>query len=84
MKGKYEIHITFNYDVPCVDQTWSYSRIDGDPILGKGVKIYHTTYEDTESLARKKILDVLDKIPNEYIENLIRMKIEHVIFDIKY
>lgn len=89
MNSYYECHITVedpNYDwcrILIENMKWKYSRIDGDPIMGPGVKQYATRHYNSK-LDKEKVLDELFSAANELIDNGIkvtRRKIELVIWD---
>lgn len=90
MTDKYEAHITFTYDSQSIlidnikeleDADWKFSKIDGDPLLGEGLKCYLTNHSDdydelyfgavwTAGWCESLDCDVL------------RIKIEQTLFDI--
>lgn len=86
----YECHITMEEykehilrQVCSQDNLWKFSKIEGDPILGSGTKLYATAHFPGNT----KKSDVLQKL-NEAVEGLtllnmkvIRKKIEFVIHD---
>lgn len=87
-KNYYECHITMLGDKnilrPLVEQSkWKFSAIDGDPVLGDGIKCYATMFYSN----RFKDTDVLDKllaVANDLAAagaQIIRKKIEFVIWD---
>lgn len=74
----YELHVTLTEPAPD-HPGWHPSAIDGDPVLGDGVKHYKTAATKTEKEARKWIADAKLLWPQA-----IRYKIEHVIYDERY
>lgn len=86
MKNYYEAHITTKNHVPekiITDLGWKYSKIDGDPTFGVGIKCYATKlfnvrHDKSVVLAElHKVADILST--GGY--NVIRRKIELVIYD---
>lgn len=102
MKPYYECHITMmpqvvrsSPELPAYLEKltgWRFSQIDGDPVLGHGVKCYLTkhypastnTSHATAEADRIIVLmgNVADKIRNAGLD-VIRQKIELVVFDTK-
>lgn len=87
----YELHITFlekkeqELRVKLFVEVygWKYSIIDGDPVLGEGVKMYATIHFPT-SYGIKRVKDTLLWTSNRLQAagfNVIRNKIECVVFD---
>lgn len=84
----FEVHITFNSTPEGIEEFvksigWKFSKIDGDPKLGEGVKSYATLHTTLEfGFAKTKILlhsAVETFLMQEYVP--IRMKIETVVYD---
>lgn len=97
MKPYYECHITFlmpgrQADYLEAHTDWKFSRIDGDPVMGAGLKCYltkhfpasahtsHTTAEADKVVV--KMGEVANFLKLSGIE-VIRQKVELVIFDTK-
>lgn len=92
-KPYYEVHITIFDDFSIgrdilkrtiEAQGWTFSAIEGDIILGKGVKIYATKhYNMRYSIATiRELLDIKAAALTCVIgAKVIRKKIEHVIHD---
>lgn len=90
MKEYYEAHITMLGDKdkirPIVEKVgWKFSCIDGDPVLGEGIKCYATTFFNTRigkdnALAN---LDIAANLIEEHNIEITRRKIELVIYDTK-
>jgi hypothetical protein len=88
MKEYYECHVTMlgNPDDirPIVEETkWKFSAIDGDPVLGDGIKCYATMFfkghmRDTDVI--NILHGVADHIAFQGV-NVIRRKVERVIYD---
>lgn len=90
----YECHITIEATGEYMQQKaqeliekrgWKFSKIDGDPVLGKGVKCYATNH-----FAAKKNVDEVIRNMSYLAEELfaasflvIREKVELIIFDTK-
>lgn len=90
MRKYYESHVTMEGDPvvvkPLVENLgWKFSKIDGDPILGKGVKCYATMHHSF-AIPEGDVLDVLH-ITAAALRgngvNVTREKIEVVIYDTK-
>ena len=77
-QNKYELHITLLEPVEL--EGWKSSAIDGDPLLGDGVKYYLTTYSVSEEQGHDKINQALDVLHNKKV---IRAKIEHIVYDVR-
>ena len=82
-EGKYELHITLTKAVEL--EGWKSSAIDGDPLLGDGVKHYLTTYTSDEETARKKLWNGLWELADRGLRlTVLRAKIEHIIYDVRF
>lgn len=91
MKQYYECHITLLGNKKIIEENvkvtkWRFSSIDGDPVLGDGVKCYATMFFKS-SLTEKFVLNKLHKTA-DFLQhiiglNVIRRKIEKVIYDDK-
>ena len=90
-KEYYECHITMEGDAkkiePIVEKTgWKFSKIDGDPILGAGVKCYATAHFNTR-YCREFVQQQVDLVAQIFREQkgikLLRRKVELVLYDIK-
>lgn len=88
MKNYYELHITMvgepDHLRPLVEGVkWKFSAIDGDPVLGDGVKCYATTFFNI----KKSELDVIGTLIETSAllsragAKVIRKKVEKVLFD---
>lgn len=88
MSPYYEVHITMETDpvrarAAVEGLGWTFSCIDGDPVLGRGIKCYATTFYK----ARKEVPAVqaeLDDAAQRLRDagcHVIRKKIELVVFD---
>lgn len=87
--GYYECHVTFTTPTgldPGI-RGWKFSRIDGDPVLGRGVKSYLTRqFKDSRPL--REVIDeveftaaMLRDSGPEFV--VLRTKVEHVCYDSK-
>lgn len=93
-RNYYEVHLTFvsndverlKYAIETVG--WKFSKIDGDPVLGEGVKCYATKHyagnkpqsfvaSELDKVVRE-ITAILTVLPNT---NIVRKKIESVLYD---
>ncbi len=82
----YECHVTFMTSEGDPRITgWKFSAIDGDPVLGAGVKSYLTRqFKDSKPLA-----DVIAEVEFAAAQlrdsglRVLRRKVEHVIYDTK-
>lgn len=83
LMNKWELHITFSSKVEL--EGWSYSCIDGDPILGKGPKHYLTRYTSSERDAFVTMNNAMtEQIGPEEAQYLMRAKIEYIVWDMRY
>lgn len=87
MRGSYyEIHVTLEEDAKVEAQLavwviagkWAYSKIDGDPDLGKGTRYYRTAHANSLTAALQLVIDAQQAWPSA-----IRYKIEEVLLDIR-
>lgn len=85
MKTSYEAHITFTgTTTEVVHEPWKFSKIDGDPVLGKGVKCYLTRHYPPH----EDVLDILKDMRNAAADlqqaglTVHRMKLEKIVFDL--
>ena len=82
----YECHITMIDSVPEIAVTnlgWKFSKIDGDPTLGIGIKSYATKHFNAKH-DKSVILAELHKTADKLVArgyNVVRRKIELVIYD---
>lgn len=89
MKPYYECHITFDGDEGkhiTESLGWTYSRIDGDPTLGNGVRQYATIHINTRSpqdVVEQMLLSTADTMRHRGLR-ITRAKIELVLFDKRY
>lgn len=83
----YEIHITYALSAPVSKivslEGWSKSKIDGDPVLGAGVKHYFTKHTKTLSEAETALKEATDFLEVCYGVVILRTKIEHIVHDQK-
>ena len=90
MNKYYECHITMIGNPatikPLVEQTkWKFSVIDGDPVLGQGVKCYATrlfNFRNAEVIVLNELINVAQSLSDQRV-NVVRRKIECVIYDDK-
>lgn len=90
MKSYYECHITLLGQPELIkphveDIKWKFSCINGDPVLGEGVKCYATTFYNVK-LTESRVLENLNNAAEQLAANgieVIRRKIEKVIYDSK-
>jgi len=91
-KNYYECHVTF-MALPDSDSTsmgptgmgWKFSQIDGDPVLGAGVKSYFTR-QFRESLQLDSVKAEVDQVAEVLIAEgyeVLRRKVELVVYDSK-
>lgn len=82
-EGKYELHITLTEKAEL--EGWKPSAIDGDPLLGNGVKHYLTTYAASEKSAHEKICNALWALGDKGLRSsVLRAKIEYIVYDVKF
>ncbi len=89
MKKYYECHLTFKDDPLKVKEyieaiKWKFSCIDGDIILGEGVKCYGTMHYSISKYFEAEIVKIVNDLADTCIElglNCIRKKVELVLFD---
>ncbi len=88
MKNYYECHITMLGDPkeiePLVKNTgWKFSAINGDPVLGNGVKCYATMLFSslkTEEMVLGNLLLTAEALEGLGVK-VLRRKVERVIYD---
>lgn len=93
MIGDYECHITItvsgnmaSVETAISKAGWVFSKIDGDPVLGKGVKAYATAYFNGNKQLDEVIgaLEGAAKYINKQISlsgKVIRTKVERIEYD---
>tara|TARA_R110000822_G_scaffold8487_10_gene33329 strand:- start:50 stop:355 length:306 start_codon:yes stop_codon:yes gene_type:complete len=91
-KNYYECHVTFmanSFDNPTsmgpTGMGWKFSQIDGDPVLGAGVKSYFTR-QFRESLQLDSVKAEVDQVAEVLIAEgyeVLRRKVELVVYDSK-
>lgn len=86
----YECHVTMIGDPDVIEQDvndlgWKFSKIDGDPILGEGIKCYATKHYPVK-MDQKVVVQNVNSVAMA-LKNLkhkvIRDKVELVIYDSK-
>lgn len=88
----FEVHITLEVSsimLPAIETAAMYykgrvSKIDGDPLLGAGVKTYITLHANTLSEANTKRMDLVQALRDIKDIKILRSKIEEVVFDERY
>jgi hypothetical protein len=89
-KTYYECHVTMLGDPETIrphveSRKWKFSAIDGDPVLGEGLKCYATRLFSsrfkTEDIVNN-LLNVADELSKQGC-NVLRRKVELVIYDDK-
>jgi hypothetical protein len=83
--GGYECHVTFKgEDAAAVQELdvpgWKFSKIDGDPVLGAGVKCYLTAHFNTQDVALLSTRIVVGEASRHGL-HAIRAKVEHIVYD---
>lgn len=89
MKQYYECHITMLGEPEAIKRSmkksgWSFSQIDGDPDLGKGIKCYATRQFNTRTTVPSIIRELNDKakfIGEVAGARILRKKVEMVVYD---
>lgn len=84
----YECHITLDGDREQLQSdveaiNWKFSAIDGDPVLGAGVKCYATKHYN-ERLGQRDVVNLLLDAGNKLKKRgvtVTRQKVELVIYD---
>lgn len=61
---------------------WTYSQIDGDPIMGKQAYCYLTAYDASPHILHSRMMEVVRLCKASQVEPL-RTKIEAIVFDSK-
>jgi len=87
--GYYECHITMLGDSENIKRLtesveWHYSKIDGDPILGKGIKHYATINFKKENITLQNCIENMNEVKKYMIRSgisVIRTKIEEIVYD---
>lgn len=88
MKQYFECHVTMTGDPefiePLVENLkWKFSVINGDPVLGRGLKCYATRLFNIrmgQEGVQNELLRIADALSNKGC-NVIRRKVEMVIYD---
>lgn len=87
-KQYYECHITMEGDREKIEQAvneigWKFSAIDGDPVMGKGVKCYATIHYNNKvpvAIVINRVALTARALRKQSI-NVTREKVELVIYD---
>lgn len=85
-KEYYEAHVTFSSTKEIGLFGWKFSKIDGDPVLGDGVKSYLTRqFKATRPLSAvvEELEQVATNLREDYGEDVLRTKVELVVYDSK-
>lgn len=88
----YECHITIKSKRPDLTAQlvecygWTFSQIDGDPVLGKGVKCYATKHYNAKYTVDevKEELTMAHAALIDPIHKIVRRKVELVLIDERY
>lgn len=88
MDEVYECHITFRGEEATLVEMaglpgWSFSKIDGDPVMGKGVLCYLTANFNTRDVALLSVGIACGMAEKKGLHP-IRAKVEHVIYDRRF
>lgn len=90
MKEYYECHITIESanqhmsEMKVMSVGWTFSAIDGDPVLGKGVKCYATKHFNSTKNSLEEVIAFVDFAAaaiNDSVSKVIRRKVELVVYD---
>lgn len=89
MKPYYECHITMLGHTPELEKLvkgfgWLYSKIDGDPNLGAGVKCYATIQLNVGQYTQDQVISILEEIAERLAKEgakVLRTKVELVVYD---
>lgn len=86
--GGYECHLTFKYDGTNAIELltpfgWKFSKIDGDPVLGKELHCYWTAWNQSQGVMADEMERQIN-VSKEMSLPLVRAKIEHIIYDQRY
>lgn len=84
----YECHVTLLGAAAAIrphveDLKWKFSSIDGDPVLGDGIKCYATRHFNAR-VPQQRVLDMLLTTAQRLAERgvtVVRRKVELVLFD---
>ncbi len=89
MKNYFECHVTMVGDKAMIktmteELRWKFSAIDGDPVLGAGVKCYATMLYSaavhTQESCVEKTINIADRLSGFGVK-ILRRKVELVVFD---
>lgn len=84
----FECHITIDSPEPDDVQTWvelihwRFSKIDGDPQLGTGVRCYATQLYHNQEVAVTFTNGAAEFLESKGLQ-VVRRKVEHVVYDTK-
>lgn len=90
MKEYYECHVTIESANQYMTATkvvgvgWTFSAIDGDPVLGKGVKCYATKHFNSSKNTLDEVIAMVDfaaESINDPVSKVVRRKVELVLYD---
>jgi len=88
VKPYYECHITMLGDPVALKKlvlanSWKFSAIDGDPVMGEGVKCYATMFFNIRRPLRavKADLNYVADCLREGGAEILRKKVEQVVYD---
>jgi len=90
MKEYYECHVTiesvnqYMTELKVVATGWTFSAIDGDPVLGKGVKCYATKHFNSSKNKLEDVIAMVDfaaEVINDNVSKVTRRKVELVVYD---
>lgn len=88
-KSYYECHVTFlypGYMDPKLFFGWKFSQINGDPVLGDGIKSYLTKHFNDKTNSLESVINEVEHIATSLKIvgfKVLRTKVEHVVYDSK-
>lgn len=90
MKQYYECHVTiesanrYMTEMKVLSVGWTFSAIDGDPILGEGVKCYATKHFNSTKNNVEEVIAFVDFAAasiHDSVSKVVRRKVELVLYD---
>lgn len=87
--AKFEAHVTCDRSQSLIVQKvadsigWTFSAIDGDPIMGKQAYCYLTAYDTSGHALMVRMLNEVRPLLDRHGVEPLRFKIEEIVYDSK-
>lgn len=90
MRPLFEMHVTLVGNPAAIEDAvsvlgcWKFSKIDGDPVLGAGVKCYATSYDRTNEEHAIALVQNAAEFFRLSGLRVVRVKVERIVYDERF